>query len=489
MLASVHCAPLVSSLGLISMLSLAGCGADAGPVDAGPIDASPSDADSDASSLPACLELAPVVAGTSETDAVADAPPRCGATSAWLRSERLGEIVTRVPGTGYSIPLLRGLAAGAGVTLPRDPQHAVATETLAYLTQDRGALVQSSALIAYPSDLDAREELPILLVLHGTSGFRAGCGPTSDSASQALAALLASYGWIAIAPDYLGMESLGEPYGAIHPYLVGEATALASLDAVRAASRLVAADRGALCTSAEVAVFGGSQGGHATLWVDRLAPYYARELELIGAVATVPTADVSGQAERALTSVVPATSNFAAMLATQAPWYGADDALASIFASPYDVDVPAALAASCSAGIDTPATLDALFTTSFLDAVATAGVESVAPAGCWLRESSLTTTSVPRLAHTAAGYGILWVVGSEDTLIHPPIERAAYDTLCAAGMPLEYLECEGASHTEASVWAIPELLEFLDARRAGEVFAPQCTRPAAGRCRGTPAAP
>jgi len=39
------------------------------------------------------------------------------------------------------------------------------------------------------------------------------------------------------------------------------------------------------------------------------------------------------------------------------------------------------------------------------------------------------------------------------------------------------------------VWAIPELLEFLDARRAGEVFAPQCTRPAAGRCRGTPAAP
>src|SRR5690606_35574368 len=104
-----------------------------------------------------CPVPAPLVGGTPETDSVADAPPRCGATSAWLRSERLGEVVTRVPGTAYSIALLRGLAAGAGVTLPRDPQHAVATETLAYVTQDRGALVQSSALIAYPSDLEVRE--------------------------------------------------------------------------------------------------------------------------------------------------------------------------------------------------------------------------------------------------------------------------------------------------------------------------------------------
>lgn len=452
------------------------------------LDAGPTDAALDATAFAECPARAPLVAGTPETDAVADAPPRCGTTSAWLRSDRLGEVVTRDPGTAYSIALLRGLAAGAGVTLPRDPQHAVVTETLAYVTQDRGVLVQSSALIAYPSDLGARAELPILLVLHGTSGFRAGCGPTTDTASQALAALLASYGWIAIAPDYLGMESLGEPYGAIHPYLVGEATAIASLDAARAASRVVAEDRGALCASAEVAVFGGSQGGHATLWVDRLAPYYARELELLGAVATVPTADVVGQAERALTSVVPATSNFAAMLATQAPWYGAEDALSSIFAPPYDVDVPAALAASCSASPEVPATLDALFTTSFLDAVAGDGVEAVAPAGCWLRESSLTASSVPRLGGDPPGYGILWVVGAEDTLIHPPIERAAYDALCAAGTPLAYLECEGASHTEASVWSIPELLEFLDARRAREPFTRECARPVAARCRGTPEA-
>lgn len=453
----------------------------------------PSDASiaSDAFTFPACTLAAPLVGGTAETDAIADAPPRCGAPGgAWLRDASLGEVVSREAGARYSPALLRGLAAAADVTLPRDPEHSVATEVIAYVTQDRGALVQSSAVIAYPTGLEAREELPIVLVLHGTSGFRASCGPTADPSSQALAAVFASYGWIAVAPDYLGLESVGTPYGALHPYLVGEATALASLDAVRAVARVVAEDGGALCASTRLAVFGGSQGGHATLWVDRLAPYYARELALIGGVATVPTADVVGQAERALASLVPATANFAAMIATQAPRYRAEDRLDEIFVAPLDVDVPAALEASCSPGDAIgPASLEALYTSTFLDAVTADGVAAVDPVGCWLRESSLTETSIPRIASSDPGHGLLFVVGEEDTLIHPPIERAAYDTLCAAGMPLQYLECAGAGHVPATLWAIPEVLDFLDARRAGEPFTPECARPAPTRCRGTPDEP
>ncbi|UJR86242.1 lipase family protein [Sandaracinus amylolyticus] len=473
------------SLALSLSLLLAACGDDDGPATMPDASAPPPDA----ATFPACPALAPIVAGTAETDAIASAPPRCGASpGAWLRSDRLGEIVSRDTGTTYSPALLRGLAAGVDVTLPRDPEHVVRTETVAYVTQDRGALVESSALIAYPSDLEQRDELPILLVLHGTSGFTAGCGPTGDPDTAALAALFASFGWIAVAPDYLGLESAGAPYGALHPYLVGEATAIASLDAARAAARLLADDRGALCASPRMAIFGGSQGGHATLWVDRLAPYYARELTPIGAAATVPTADLVGQAERALASVVPATANFTAMITTQAPWYGAEDALASIFVSPLDADIPAALAASCDPGdaLDDPPSLDALFTTTFLDAVASEGAGAVEPVGCWLREGSLTTTSVPRIGPSDPGYGILFVVAADDALIHPPIERAAYDTLCAAGMPLTYLECEGAGHVQGTLWAIPELLEFLDARREGVAFVPQCERGPAVRCMGTP---
>ena len=57
-----------------------------------------------------------------------------------------------------------------------------------------------------------------------------------------------------------------------------------------------------------VVFVGGSQGGHAALWVDLLAPYYAPELNLLGGVATVPPADLYGQSARALTSVVDATA-------------------------------------------------------------------------------------------------------------------------------------------------------------------------------------
>lgn len=481
--------PTITSLALLSAVATsAACGAPSDPApDAG---ATPDGGSSDAGALPPCDVAAPIVAGTAETDAIADAPPRCGAGGgAWLRSERLGEVVLRERGSDYTVGLLRGLASGAGVTLPRDPEHRVRSEVIAYVTQDRGALVQSSAVVAWPVDLAAREALPIVLVLHGTSGFAAGCGPSADPSAQALAALFASYGWIAVAPDYLGMESAGEAYGAVHPYLVGEATAIAALDAARAAARVVSGERGTTCGSSRLAVFGGSQGGHATLWVDRLAPYYARELELIGAVATVPASDIVAHADRALTSVVPATANFLAMLATEAAWYRAEDRLDEILVPPLDVDLPAALAASCDPGsaLDLPASLDEVFQPSFLDAVSASGAGAVEPVGCWLRESSLLETSVPRITPASASYGILFVVGETDTLIEPSIERAAYDALCAGGLPLEYLECAGAAHVPATLWAIPELLDFLDARRAGEPFTAECARAPATRCAGTPA--
>lgn len=441
----------------------------------------------DASRIGRCTIATPLVAGTPATDAIANAPPRCGrATTPWLRDADLGSIVSRRNGASYSAATLQALADGANVMLPHVPENSVRTETVVYTTQDRGRRVQSTALVAYPTDTPMGSDAPIVLVLHGTSGFRAGCGPTSDLSAGILAAAFASFGWIAVAPDYLGLESAGEPYGALHPYLVAEATAIASLDAVRAAVRTVSANAPTVCAQPRLALFGGSQGGHATLWVDRLAPYYAREFELIGAVATVPAADLLGQSQRAVREPVQATANLAASIVTQAAWYDQEASLSSILRAPFNTSVPAALAAMCDPGdaLDPTTQLADLFTPEFLTS-AQADIATTMPVGCWLRESSLTVTSIPRINPASPSYGILFVVGSNDQLIHPPIERAAYDTLCAAGTPLQYLECEGASHTQTTGWAVPEVFNFLDARRANTAFTPQCTRPAATRCMGT----
>lgn len=453
----------------LTLATTLACGGD----DAAPIDAPA-----------ATCAVAPMVAGTPATDGLADAAASCGATPfAWRREASLGSLTERTARTDYAAATLAALAQAGGVILPSPPVHAVGVIDVGYETQDRGARVTSSTSIAYPTDLAAGETVPVLLLLHGTSGFRRGCGPTADSTFKLLAAVLASYGWIVATPDYLGLESLGDDYPALHPYLQGQSTAIASLDAARAALRL-AVEEG-LCPRPELAVVGGSQGGHAALWVDRLAPYYARELELLGTVATVPPSDLVAHSDRALRQLVDASANTLAMLTAQAPWYGRD--LSQVLRPPYLTSVPAAMAASCDpGGAVEPTSLAEVFTAPLLDHVATASVATFPGFGCLFVENSLTDTTVARINPASPSYGILFVLGQDDTLVVPDLERAAYDELCAAGLPLSYLECAGASHTRATTWSLPEILDFLDARRARQPFAPACTRPAAVTCRGTP---
>jgi hypothetical protein len=289
-------------------------------------------------------------------------------------------------------------------------------------------------------------------------------------------------------PDYLGLESAGTDYAPLHPYLVGEAVALPSLDAARAAADALADDGGAACASTRVAVLGGSQGGHAALWVDRLAPYYARELTLLGVVTTVPPADLLTQGERALVEIVEASAAMMGVVATHPGWYGAEARIAEGLVAPWDVDLPAALDSSCNPGsaLDLPSALSDVFTPPLLEAAAAGTLAEVEPFGCYFAQNGLTSTDIARIGPAGASYGILFVLGENDTLVHTPIERESFDTLCAAGLPLRYLECAGASHTAATAWALPEILAFLEARRDGVPFSAECSRPTPTRCAGTP---
>ena len=85
-------------------------------------------------------------------------------------------------------------------------------------------------------------------------------------------------GYAVVVPDYEGLGTRGT-----HPYLVGEATAHATLDAVRATRRFGAAD-----ASERFIVWGVGQGGHAALFTGQEADAYAPELELAGVAAGAP---------------------------------------------------------------------------------------------------------------------------------------------------------------------------------------------------------
>lgn len=261
---------------------------------------------------------------------VAAAPAVCGATSyVWLGTDGMGEVLESEQTHDHGLASLEGLLAFveayAGLTLQARPRYAAQVHRMRYRTQNRGEAVGATGLVAYPPGADV-ETAPFVLVLHGTTGMVDACSPSrSDNDDfllmSTMAAYLASLGYVAVAPDYLGLKSMGEPSAELHPMMVGEATSIASLDMVRAAERFLAARSDAPATVSRLAVIGGSQGGHAAAFVDHYAPHYAPEYEQVGSVWSTPALNLVEEVRIGLSSSVPATRNSAAMLLTLDSWY------------------------------------------------------------------------------------------------------------------------------------------------------------------------
>ena len=89
-------------------------------------------------------------------------------------------------------------------------------------------------------------------------------------------------GIIVTATDY---EGLGTP--GVHPYIVGESEGRGVVDIVRAARHLSFAHAGD-----RFVVWGHSQGGHAALFANQIAPTWAPELHLLGTEAGAPATEL-----------------------------------------------------------------------------------------------------------------------------------------------------------------------------------------------------
>ena len=208
---------------------------------------------------------------------------------AWRADKTLGDVGGKRSFTITSPPMPLPCSFGAQPCHAPGPVHEVDLDQISfYKTQDRGRALTATALVAYPSDLAAKSSIDVLLVPHGTAGFNDSCAPSNTTDARPLVAAFASLGYVVVAPDYIGLRGLGEPTGFLHPYLVGQPTALVSWMRCAPPALLLAQNPAPLCTSMRFATVGGSAGGHAALWVDRLAPYYAQELQHVGVVATVP---------------------------------------------------------------------------------------------------------------------------------------------------------------------------------------------------------
>ena len=434
-------------------------------------------------------------AGATDGATAPSSRAKCGAPAYnWLPSNTMGDVlesISKAPHTPLELnyAILQAKNDNAFKT-QRLAKLGTKSRLLRYQTQDRGKAIDATMLMAYP-DASGAKTYPILLVLHGTAGFTDSCAPSGGVAEDSLGgfsngtslllSLFASFGYIVVAPDYIGLKSLGSPTGFLHPYLVGEPTAIASLDAVRAAKKQLA---GSNLTPGDVVVVGGSQGGHGAAFVNRFLPHYAPELVIKGSVWDVPPTDILGQARPALTSWKNATKNLIALTTTYESWYGtAAGGLSSAFLPPYDTSIPAALGTSCSpSSAFANATRETLFTSSFLTSGQQPGFGGLAPWACYLAENSLPTTSIPKQDSIPS----MFLIGENDELVDNVVERASFQKLCTQGHVLSFLECAGASHTKPLSYALDQWLDFLEDRLAGKPLGTTCVLKPAETCSSTP---
>lgn len=198
------------------------------------------------------------------------------------------------PGTVFkSWPIETGLPAG------------YRGDRILYRSTDQNdAPVAVTGVVLYPA---APTDKPrdVVAWAHPTTGVTYGCAPSllPDVVSTIMGVdHLAAGNYVVVATDYIGLGNDGT-----HPYLIGKSEASTVLDSVRAARRMQETHAGT-----RFAVWGHSQGGHATLFTGETAASYAPELEIVGVAAAAPVTDIAAmyradaqrQSGRALISMI-----------------------------------------------------------------------------------------------------------------------------------------------------------------------------------------
>ncbi len=143
------------------------------------------------------------------------------------------------------------------------PVYSVTSYRLEYLTTDaNGQLVRASGLVSVP-DKAAGAKSPVLSYQHGTI-FQDAEAPSNHAVASEVAVVMASLGYIVVAPDYVGYgASLGTP----HPYLLAAPSGAAVVDFLTAAKTWRRGN--GVTDNGQLFLTGYSEGGYTTMAAHR----------------------------------------------------------------------------------------------------------------------------------------------------------------------------------------------------------------------------
>jgi len=406
----------------------------------------------------------------------------CGAPAySWQPLEAMGAVLDyedaglSYPASGIDL-VMEAYGLGEYTPVP----YGVKVWRVRYVTQDRGEQVEATALVSVP-DLPEPASVPALVFLHPTTGFTGECAPTATGLTGgAFNILFSSQGAAVVTPDYLGMNGWGEPSELLHPYMVAEPTAVASLDGLRALHAFAAdQELAAQPDPAQTLLMGASEGGFAALWAQRYAPRYAPEFTILGVAAAVAPSNPPAVAADAVASLSDTTWAVAAALATANPWYGEpaplSDALTDEEPHSFASTLAERLTAECyTYGDEDITSVAALFQEDVAAALLDGG--EAAPFTCYLEESSLRSERIALepTGAAAAPAPVLLTGASRDLIVGVEPIRDDVPALCDMGYEVEYMECSGIGHIAGSLDPIPLQWEWLLARLDGAPLGETC---------------
>lgn len=207
---------------------------------------------------------------------------------------KFGKVLSTEPATSYDVAATKALILQTNKAYSLPVTTGITKQVIRYSSSDEeGREVGVYARVYRPSSATANANLPVFAFAPGTTGIDDRCAASLEKPTVAnwanydsLLAAYASQGYVVVTTDYEGMRDATR----MHHYMVGAQEGRAVLDSIRLLNNLP--NTKTMIDQDSVFVSGYSQGGHAALWADIIAPDYAPELKLKGVVGFGPVSDV-----------------------------------------------------------------------------------------------------------------------------------------------------------------------------------------------------
>lgn len=322
-------------------------------------------------------------------------------------------------------------------------------------TTASGATAQASGTVYVPSTPAPSGGRFVVAWAHPTLGMGQDCTPSQatdpTTAIPGFAQMMAN-GWAVASTDYIGLGTEG-----VLPYLIGKGEAPNVIDSVRAARNLSGTDAGST-----YAVWGHSQGGHASLATGDEASAYAPELQLVGVAAAAPAAELSSLVQLQWQSYVSWIIG-SEVVNTWPNFYPSLNV--SQIATPVAMKNAAAVGAACITS--NPAPLLLKF-----------GVElaqpffSVDPATVpdWRTELDANTPTAP------SGLPVFVAQGQLDTVVLPSTTAQLEQSWCASNSALTVEWYPSADHFAIASASASNAMNWIAQRFAGQAAGNTCNQ-------------